>query len=59
MTPTTEIVRVVLEVPPTARDELRMVTESEATAQPLELLQTNHHVGTFPGGCGIRTPENP
>lgn len=58
MTPTTEVMRVVLEVPPTARNELRMITKAEATAQPLELLQTIHHVGTFPGGCGIRTSEN-
>src|SRR5581483_12437725 len=54
----TEEVRVVLEVPSAAVDELFVVIQSEAIADTGELVQAVQHLRALPGCCAISTPQH-
>ena len=54
----TEVVRVVLEVPPAAVDELFVVIQSEAVADTGELVQAVQHLRALLGCRAIHTPQH-
>ena len=53
-----EVVRVVLEVPPAAVDELRVVIQPEAVTDPGELVQAVQHLRALLGCRAIGTPQH-
>jgi hypothetical protein len=53
-----EVVRVVLEMPPAAVNELLVVIQSEAVADTGELVQAVEHLRALPGCRAISTPQH-
>jgi hypothetical protein len=55
---TTQVVRVVIEVPPTLFYEPLVVVQLKPTAQGSEIVQAAEHLVAFSGCCAVRTPQD-
>ena len=58
MASTTQVVGVVIEVPQTLFDELRVIIQLKPTAQGSEIVQAPEHLGAFSGRRAVRTRQN-
>jgi len=55
---TTEVVGVVIEIPPALFDEGLVIIQLKPTAQGSEVVQATEHFGAFSGRRAVRTPQN-
>jgi len=54
----TEVIRIVVKMPPAGFDKLIVVIQTEAGADPGELLQAVQHLPALPGRGAIGAPED-
>lgn len=58
MASTTEVVGIVIEVPPALFDELLVISQLKPTAQGSEIVQAMEHLSAFSGRRGVRTAQH-